>query len=39
MEQLDGNIEPFKELLADDFKLNFSTNSEPIVTIEQLENG
>jgi hypothetical protein len=36
MEQLDGNIEPFKELLAD-FKLNFSTNSEPIVTIEQLE--
>ncbi|WP_208889368.1 hypothetical protein [Polaribacter sejongensis] len=37
MEQLDGNVASFKEVLAEDFKLNFSTNSEPIVTIEQLE--
>ena len=37
MEQLDGNVAPFKEVLADDFKLNFSTNSKPIITIEQLE--
>ncbi|WP_458626570.1 hypothetical protein [Winogradskyella sp. PC D3.3] len=37
MEQLDGNVEPFKEVLAEGFNLNFSTNSEPIVTIEQLE--
>ncbi|WP_378172407.1 alpha/beta fold hydrolase [Aquimarina sp. SS2-1] len=37
MEQLDGNVEPFKELLTDDFKLHFSTSSEPISSIDELE--
>ena len=37
MEQLDGNVESFKELLTDDFKLHFSTSSEPISSIDELE--
>jgi hypothetical protein len=36
MEQLDGNVVPFKELLTDDFVLNFSTSSV-INSIEKLE--
>lgn len=36
MESLDGNVEPFKELLTDDFILNFSTNSR-IQSIQELE--
>ncbi|WP_372369964.1 hypothetical protein [Candidatus Uabimicrobium sp. HlEnr_7] len=36
MEQLDGNVNPFKELLTDNFELNFSTNSQ-ITSITQLE--
>lgn len=36
MERLDGNVTPFKELLADDFTLNFST-SNPIKSIQELE--
>ncbi len=36
MEQLDGNVKPFEELLADDFILYFSTSS-PINTIAKLE--
>ncbi len=35
VEQLDGNVEPFKELLTNDFKLNFSTTSQ-INSIEKL---
>ncbi len=36
VERLDGNVTPFKELLTEDFELNFSTSSQ-IKTIEQLE--
>ncbi|MCL5129550.1 MULTISPECIES: hypothetical protein [unclassified Algibacter] len=36
MENLDGNVNPFKELLADNFILNFSTESK-ITTITKLE--
>lgn len=36
MESLDGNVTPFKELLADDFTLNFS-NSSQIKSIQDLE--
>lgn len=36
MEQLDGNVKPFEELLTDEFELNFST--APIKSIEELEN-
>jgi hypothetical protein len=36
MEQLDGNIEPFKQILSEDFVLNFSTAAQ-ISSIEQLE--
>ncbi len=36
MEQLDGNVKPFEELLTNDFELNFSTSSQ-ITTIKQLE--
>lgn len=36
MEQLDGNVEPFKELLADNFKLNFSTSNTSISSIAEL---
>ena len=36
MENLDGNVTPFKELLADDFILNFST-STAITSIGELE--
>ena len=41
MEQLDGNVEPFKELLADKFELNFSTNSQmtSIAELEKWLNG
>ncbi len=35
MQQLDGNVEPFKELLAPDFTLNFVWAS-PITTFDQL---
>jgi len=35
MEQLDGNVKPFEELLTQDFKLNFST--APIQSIQELE--
>lgn len=35
MEQLDGNVEPFKELLAPEFELNFST-ADVISTTEML---
>ncbi len=35
MEQLDGNVKPFEELLTDDFELNFST--APIKSIQELE--
>lgn len=35
MEQLDGNVKPFEELLTDDFELNFST--APIKSIKELE--
>jgi len=35
MEQLDGNVKPFEELLTDDFELNFST--APIKSIKDLE--
>ena len=35
MESLDGNSEPFKELLAENFELQFSTQSN-ITSIEQL---
>ncbi|GAA3521614.1 hypothetical protein GCM10022393_40040 [Aquimarina addita] len=37
MESLDGNVEPFKELLADNFTLNFSTSSH-IKSIQELES-
>jgi hypothetical protein len=37
MEQLDGNVVPFKELLTHDFILNFS-NSSQIDTIAKLES-
>ncbi len=36
MEMLDGDVTPFKELLADDFELNFSTSSV-LKSIEDLE--
>lgn len=36
MENLDGNVTPFEELLADNFLLNFSTNNQ-IESIEDLE--
>ena len=36
MEMLDGNVEPFREILADDFVLNFSTSSQ-LTTIAGLE--
>lgn len=36
MENLDGNVTPFKELLADDFTLNFSTANK-IKSIQELE--
>ncbi|QNK79187.1 hypothetical protein H7F37_02530 [Winogradskyella sp. PAMC22761] len=36
MENLDGKVEPFVEMLADDFTLNFSTSS-PIKSIKELE--
>jgi hypothetical protein len=35
MEQLDGNVEPFKEMLTEDFVLNFSTTT-PLSSIEEL---
>ena len=37
MENLDGDVTPFKELLADNFELNFSTSSQ-IKSINELEN-
>ncbi|WP_452230405.1 alpha/beta fold hydrolase [Lacinutrix sp. MEBiC02404] len=36
MENLDGDVTPFKEVLADDFVLNFSTSSK-ITSISDLE--
>lgn len=36
MENLDGDVTPFKELLADDFTLNFSTSNQ-IKSIKDLE--
>lgn len=36
MEQLDGNVAPFKEILAENFTLDFST-STPITSLAQLE--
>jgi pimeloyl-ACP methyl ester carboxylesterase len=36
MENLDGNVTPFKELLANNFTLNFSTSSQ-IKSIKELE--
>ncbi|BBM86807.1 hypothetical protein [Candidatus Uabimicrobium amorphum] len=36
MEQLDGNVTPFKQLLTNEFELNFSTNSK-MTSIDQLE--
>lgn len=36
MESLDGNVELFKELLADDFTLNFSTSSR-IISIQEFK--
>jgi hypothetical protein len=35
MEQLQGNVTPFTELLADDFQLNFSTT--PINSVEEFQ--
>ena len=35
MEQLNGNVTPFKEMLTDDFELNFSTGT--INTLQELE--
>lgn len=37
MEQLDGNVEPFKELLTEDFELHFSTSGAPISNFDTLE--
>ncbi|MDB4292303.1 alpha/beta hydrolase [Maribacter sp.] len=38
MEQLDGNAEPFRELLTSDFELHFSTaTGTPMTKIEELE--
>ncbi|TBR37769.1 hypothetical protein CBF23_013830 [Marinomonas agarivorans] len=34
MEQLDGNVEPFKEILTDDFRLNLSAKNNNINNIE-----
>ncbi|WP_055444265.1 hypothetical protein [Lacinutrix himadriensis] len=41
MENLDGNVTPFKEVLADDFVLNFSTSSTitSILDLEKWLNG
>ncbi len=36
MEQLDGNVKPFEELLTKEFELNFSTSSQ-IKTLSELE--
>lgn len=36
MESLDGDVEPFKELLTEDFTLNFSTSNK-IKSIQELE--
>jgi len=36
MEQLDGNVEPFKELLAPHFTLNFSSENNKIDSIDDL---
>ncbi len=36
MEQLDGNVKPFKELLTEEFQLNFSTSSK-INNLSELE--
>jgi len=37
MEQLDGNVKPFEELLTADFELNFSTSSK-MKSIKELES-
>ncbi|RMB62876.1 alpha/beta hydrolase [Dokdonia sinensis] len=37
MEELDGNVEPFIEILEPDFELNFSSSGAPITSIEALE--
>jgi hypothetical protein len=36
MEQLDGNVEPFEEMLSENFQLDFSTATS-ITSIEQLK--